>query len=182
MAVNFNLLNRNYMWYSTYFHCHKDLAFFENSTDFKLQLVRIKYTKLSFNLENRTADFRLKILAPLDNSLQDQDIRVTQNNDGIFTITALQDADAYGALNLQTAGGEANYAGFIGKDSFKLMKVNMIDQNAWLVKFLIMDNDVITPENTTGEEGRLILADSDVEPQYDTDGYVLPSNSLNNMI
>lgn len=185
MTINFDILNRNYMWYSSLFQCHNTLDFFETTPGINLNLVRIKYTKLNFDPAVKVAEYALKFLSsnflPVA-GVTDYTVRISQTASGMINVAYINDVERIGEFCVGEENPDCLYAGIVNDNGFKLMEVSALTRDSLLVNFLIMDNDVVTEENTTSTKGRIILTDNDVEPEYTSDGYILPEVSLNSAI
>lgn len=174
--VNFEMFDKNYMWYSSLFYCHKTLQYFENQEKENFELIRIKYTKTNYNIEQKIIEYNAQLLTNLSEKLNNIQVSFLKPNLILFRNL---NSDEIGDLNLETNDESLTYAAFIENNNFKLMNFEKNSLNTIKITFLMKDGEVVTPENTTDLNARIVFTDTEVEPPFNSEGYILPNSSLN---
>jgi len=181
-GFDFNIFSKNYLWYSSLFYCHKNSEYFEQPENESLELIRIMHKKINFDFNEKTAEFSSTILAPLNTEIENKNIFIKQPANNLILVTKDTFLENIDSVIFETTDNNSNYIAFIEQNSYKLMVVENLFNDGLLFKFLVMDSSPVSNDNSAGTEGRIIITDEEVEPPFNSQGYILPSLDLKSII
>lgn len=176
--MTINDLAKKYYWFSTKFYCHETFDSLTQSAR-PFELIRIKFTNTLFDETNKCVYAISNVLSNHDN-IVNRNIRIQLIGDRLL-ISDENELPSAPWLDNPSAL-DKNGAIFVSGTTSKYLVMTRYTRDSFKCQFFVKDNDIITPDNVTSSEGQVILTDDDVEPVYNSDGYILPSIPFSNII
>lgn len=181
-TLNFNDFDTPYIFVSTKYYCNRGYTYFENSdTSFELS----RYVLINKNAGgDNYFDYTFKVLTP-DNveGGQDTNFRLVNVPDKKLLLTVEQGIVSEESVVADIDNND-NYLNVVitSCGAFLIGELKKITEKIYTVNFMYYNNEPITEENSYSCESRMVLSNENVEPAFDSDGYILPQNSLTPVI
>lgn len=180
--LNFNIFNKQYLFISTKFYCFRDYNYFESENSEPLSLSRFLGNRNTFDTNEQSADFGITTIANSgDSSILNKTLKIKNFPDKkllLFVLNPLLDIN--GVLPDSSNSEYTNI--ILTDDSFMVGDVEQINDTSLIIKYSYKNNSEVNNNNSIDTECRFIFTDENVEPAFNSDGYLLPSAPFNNII
>jgi len=176
-SLNFNDFNTSYIFISTKYYCNRGFSYFENS-DSTFELSR--YVLINKNIGgNNYVDYEFKVLTPHNTEGgEDTNFRLVNIPDKKLLLTVEQGVVSEESV-IADIDSNDNYLNVVitSCGAFLVGELEKVTDKIYTVNFMYYNNEAITEENSISCRSRMFLSTENVEPAFDSDGYILPVNS-----
>ena len=176
--LDFNAFACPYIFISTKYYCNRGLTYFENS-DTSFELSRYILTNKDYT-GNTYFDYEMKSLVPSNVEgggdsnfrlmhIPEKKILLTIEQGIIIEDSILADLESNEEyINIVLTNGGAFITGELQQCGVGIYKV----------KYTYKNNEAVTDDNSINCESRVFLSDTNIEPAFDSEGYILPVSNL----
>jgi hypothetical protein len=180
--LNFDLFNKPYLFISTKFYCFRDHKYFEQESNNFLSLSRFLGTNIFFDSNEQKAEYSLLSLSPnSDQNFLDKSIVIRNYPEKkvlLFVLNQLLDIDS---IVLDSTSDKYENI-ILTEDAFMVGDVEKTSDTFLKIKYSYKNNIEIDNNNSIDTECKFMFLDENIEPAFDSDGYILPSLDLNSII
>ena len=180
--LDFNAFACPYIYISTRYYCNRDLSYFENS-DASLELSRYIFINKDY-VGNNYYDYEMKSLVPSNiEGGGDSNFRLIHIPEKKILLTIEQGIIVEDSILADLESNE-KYINVVLTNSgaFIIGELQQCGERIYKVKYTHKNNKEVTDDNSINCESRIFLSDTNIEPVFDSEGYILPTDNLTNTI